>query len=318
METHSRETIWNETLALIAARVNQGTYRIWFAQTVGMGFVDRVFVVGVSSDFAKDWIETRFRALIQDALSEVLGDAVLCRLVVDPTLAENGGDGRGEPAAVFTDDDSAGGRAEPAAATEETSAPMDASAPPAQAAGPTSSAALVGHGDGKPVPSGIGIGLSEKYTFDSFVIGPSNRFAHAAALAVAESPRARRTTRSSCTAASVSARHTCSRRSATTSCVNAPELKVRFVTIEMFTNDFINSVRENKMEDFKRRFRSNDVLLIDDIQFLETQGADAGGVLSHLQHAARCRANRSSSRATVRPTCCTRSKTGWSTVSSRD
>ena len=216
METHSREAIWNETLALIGARLNEGTFRIWFAQTAGLGFVDGAFVVGVSSDFAKDWIETRFLALIQDALSEVLGDAVTCRLVVDPSLTEGGTGDRGETTTPRPGDERAtdqDGASPDGVEAESGGKPI--------VTGDKPLLAVVVPGNGKPAAPAVGVGLSEKYTFDSFVIGPSNRFAHAAALAAAETPGTR-TTRSSSTAASASARPTSCRPSATTSSTTLP------------------------------------------------------------------------------------------------
>ena len=87
VETHNADVIWKEALALIATRINEGTYRIWFSPTSGMGFVDDTFVVGVTSDFAKDWIDTRFHALIADSLSQVVGDTVACQIVYSPELA---------------------------------------------------------------------------------------------------------------------------------------------------------------------------------------------------------------------------------------
>ena len=88
METHHADLIWTEALALIAQRLNEGTFRIWFGPTAGLGFVDDTFLVGVTSDFARDWIQTRFSGLIQDSLTQVLGDVVQCRVVVSPELAQ--------------------------------------------------------------------------------------------------------------------------------------------------------------------------------------------------------------------------------------
>src|SRR5660398_88682 len=81
-------TIWREALSLISNRVNEGTYRIWFEPTEGLEFSEETFLIGVPSPFAKDWIDTRFSALISDCLSEVLGDTVSCRIVVSPELAD--------------------------------------------------------------------------------------------------------------------------------------------------------------------------------------------------------------------------------------
>jgi chromosomal replication initiator protein len=110
--------------------------------------------------------------------------------------------------------------------------------------------------------------INPKYTFDSFVIGSSNRFAHAAALAIAEAPGQAYNplfiyghtglgkTHLLHAVANYIGRH-------------SSELTVRYVTSETFMNDFINSLRDKRIEGFKQRYRAYDVLLIDDVQFFE-------------------------------------------------
>jgi chromosomal replication initiator protein len=113
-----------------------------------------------------------------------------------------------------------------------------------------------------------GVGINPKYTFDSFVIGSSNRFAHAAALAVAEAPAQAYNplfiyghtglgkTHLLHAVANYVGRH-------------SSDLSVRYVTSETFVNDFINSLRDKRIEGFKQRYRGYGVLLIDDVQFFE-------------------------------------------------
>ncbi len=110
--------------------------------------------------------------------------------------------------------------------------------------------------------------INPKYTFDSFVIGSSNRFAHAAALAIAEAPAQAYNplfiyghtglgkTHLLHAVANYIGRHSF-------------DLSVRYVTSETFMNDFINSLRDKRIEGFKQRYRAYDVLLIDDVQFFE-------------------------------------------------
>jgi chromosomal replication initiator protein len=110
--------------------------------------------------------------------------------------------------------------------------------------------------------------INPKYTFDSFVIGSSNRFAHAAALAIAEAPAQAYNplfiyghtglgkTHLLHAIANYIGRHSF-------------DLTVRYVTSETFMNDFINSLRDKRIEGFKQRYRAYDVLLIDDVQFFE-------------------------------------------------
>lgn len=112
--------------------------------------------------------------------------------------------------------------------------------------------------------------LNPKYTFDSFVIGSSNRFAHAAALAVAESPGRAYNPFFIYGGVGLGKTHLLQAIGHYVA-TNSPELSVKYMTVESFTNDFINSVMNKKMEQFKRKCRDNDVLLIDDIQFLENK-----------------------------------------------
>jgi len=83
----SDDSIWHQALEVIAQQVNEGTYKIWFEPTAGLGLSGGVYSVGVASDFAKDWIETRFRPLMSEAVSQVIGDQVHVEIVVVPGLS---------------------------------------------------------------------------------------------------------------------------------------------------------------------------------------------------------------------------------------
>ena len=110
--------------------------------------------------------------------------------------------------------------------------------------------------------------ISQKYTFDSFVIGSSNRFAHAAALAVAESPAQAYNPLFIYGGTGLGKTHLLQAVGQYVG-AHSKKLSVRYITSEMFMNDFINSLRDKRIEGFKQRYRTYDLLLIDDIQFLE-------------------------------------------------
>ena len=112
--------------------------------------------------------------------------------------------------------------------------------------------------------------LNPKYTFDLFVIGSSNRFAHAATLAVAEAPAQAYNPLFIYGSTGLGKTHLM-QAIAHYVAEHASDMTVRYVTSETFMNDFINSLRDKRIEGFKQRYRTYDVLLIDDIQFFENK-----------------------------------------------
>jgi chromosomal replication initiator protein len=116
--------------------------------------------------------------------------------------------------------------------------------------------------------SSADVGMNPKYTFDLFVIGSSNRFAHAAALAVAEAPAQAYNPLFIYGGTGLGKTHLM-QAIAQYVAEHSSELSVRYVTSETFMNDFINSLRDKRIEGFKQRYRTYDLLLVDDVQFFE-------------------------------------------------
>ncbi|MDQ3672311.1 MAG: chromosomal replication initiator protein DnaA [Actinomycetota bacterium] len=112
------------------------------------------------------------------------------------------------------------------------------------------------------------LGLNHKYTFDTFIIGSSNRFAHAAALAVAEAPAQAYNPLFIYGSTGLGKTHLLQAIGHYVR-QHSRRLTRRYVTSETFMNDFIDSLRDKRIEGFKRRYRNYDLLLIDDIQFFE-------------------------------------------------
>jgi chromosomal replication initiator protein len=139
---------------------------------------------------------------------------------------------------------------------------------PGRAAGPPAPATPARAPAAAVPPRSEMVSINPKYTFDSFVIGSSNRFAHAAALAVAEAPAQAYNPLFIYGHTGLGKTHLLH---AVANYVgqHSANMTVRYVTSETFVNDFINSLRDKRIEGFKQRYRTYDVLLIDDVQFFE-------------------------------------------------
>jgi chromosomal replication initiator protein len=120
----------------------------------------------------------------------------------------------------------------------------------------------------RPAEPAVAGGMKGKYTFDLFVIGSSNRFAHAAALAVAEAPAQAYNPLFIYGSTGLGKTHLLQAIGQYVG-EHGNGLTARYVTSETFMNDFINSLRDKRIEGFKQRYRTYDVLLVDDVQFLE-------------------------------------------------
>ncbi|MEU2256431.1 chromosomal replication initiator protein DnaA [Nocardia xishanensis] len=119
-----------------------------------------------------------------------------------------------------------------------------------------------------PAPANSSASLNAKYTFETFVIGASNRFAHAAAVAIAEAPARAYNPLFVWGASGLGKTHLLHAAGHYAQRL-FPGMRVKYVSTEEFTNDFINSLRDDRKVAFKRRYRETDILLVDDIQFIE-------------------------------------------------
>ncbi len=222
------ESLWSDVSSRLRSALNNTTYDTWFAHTAGVALDEGRFLLAVPNDFTRDWIEGHFLELIGAAIRDITG--VPRRIDLEVTS------GAPAPAA-----------AESAAPAPARVAPVERLVPPHR---PESG------------------GFNAKYTFDSFVIGSSNRFAHAAALAVAEAPAQAYNPLFIYGSTGLGKTHLLQAIAQYVS-EHSSEMSVRYVTSETFMNDFINSLRDKRIEGFKQRYRTYDVLLIDDVQFFE-------------------------------------------------
>ncbi len=206
--------------------------RAFLAQTRPVTLVEDTAVVAVSTEYARMHLEQRLRPALADAISKVLGRRVDLAVSVRPDLVSPDAPGAASTTADIADD------------------PGTASLPPTPA-----------RRESEPAR------LNPRYTFETFVIGSGNRFAHAAAVAVAEAPGKAYNPFLVYGDSGLGKTHLLHAIGHYARTIYAGT-RVRYVSSEEFTNDFINSIRDDKAQAFQRRYRDVDILLIDDIQFL--------------------------------------------------
>jgi chromosomal replication initiator protein len=226
--------VWQAVLGDLQLRLSRSDFETWFQGTSIVAFEDGLVVVGTPNSFARQWLERRAGNLIRRALESVLGYTVQVRVVV----TGNGASG-GETSP----------RRRPAGSAVKTE--TEKKAPAA----------------GIPLPMPLPGGLNPDYTFSTFVVGSSNRMAHAAAMAVAERPAHAYNPLFIYGGVGLGKTHLL-HAVGHYALQRNPELRVLYVSSETFTNELINAIRRQETEDFRRRYRHNDILLIDDIQFI--------------------------------------------------
>ena len=272
--------VWARSLDGLADLQIQPHQRAWLKLTRPLGLVENTALIATPNEFVKEQLETRLRALVTQALSQQLGRDIQLAVTVDPSppgaMSGTGADLVSHPpeppaprlpglaGSQLTETDH-GSRHDPAAPR----------AHPAHDGGPGEPAHQDQGHPGAPgaIPSAARLGgtrLNSKYTFETFVIGSSNRFAHAAAVAVAEAPAKAYNPLFVYGDSGLGKTHLLHAIGHYAQTLYSG-LKVRYVSSEEFTNDFINMIRDGKQDGFRRRYRDVDVLLVDDIQFLENK-----------------------------------------------
>jgi chromosomal replication initiator protein len=264
--------VWRQTLATLDALGLSSTQRAFVRLCRLVGVLDQTALVRVPNDYTKDFLETRVRDQVTQALAEHLGHPVQLAVSVDESLENEPGlltaEPSGQPALGATQ---TGGLV---ATSGDRLRDLDASAPDLNGADFDEPMTSRGGESGpqraqRPEPATPGdTRLNPKYTFDTFVIGASNRFAHAAAVAVAEAPAKAYNPLFVYGESGLGKTHLLHAIGHYARTM-FPNVRVRYVNSEEFTNDFINSIRDDKASAFQARYRSVDVLLIDDIQFLQ-------------------------------------------------
>ncbi|MBJ32153.1 MAG: chromosomal replication initiator protein DnaA [Acidimicrobiaceae bacterium] len=243
--------LWEACAAAIQEKVSDVIWQMTFSAAEPVSADEETLTISVPSVVTLDRIEGRYHDMVHQAISEVSDDQLILNIVVrqDP-----------DPVDDVISITAAHAVPTPVGTTPPTAGPSSNTLP----IDPTDH--LPGSGP-KSVPASD-IPLAGRLTFDDFVIGQSNRFAHAASLAVAETPGRVYNPLFIYGDAGLGKTHLLQ---AVGNYVNNhyPTQQVRYVSSETFMNRFVEAIKNKQLHEFKDRYRRNDLLLVDDIQFME-------------------------------------------------
>ncbi|BDP40032.1 chromosomal replication initiator protein DnaA [Deinococcus aetherius] len=226
------QEIWADVLGYVRKNITEVEYHTWFAPMKNLGVQEGSLVLGVRNSFAQDFVRRQYQGLLEDALRSLGAQHPQVSFQVLPAVQE---------AMIL---------------------PQDPPPPPSPPGGkpPPRSPVILVPGENRKT-------LNPKYTFENFVVGPNNNLANAAALAVADAPGKAYNPLfiyGDVGLGKTHLMHAVGHYMAE----RFPEKRIEYVSTESFTNDLINAIRDDRMTQFRNRYRSVDLLLVDDIQFL--------------------------------------------------
>jgi len=223
------ETIWETALGELQLQMTKATFDTWVKQTSVLAYEDGTFIIGVQNGYAKDWLENRLAGSIKRTLTSIVNRSVEVKFAV---------------------------QSQTPLATEPIEA-LKIEAPSA-----SGEQRLPDHKEQNDLSS---LSIKPEYTFDRFVVGSSNRLAHAASLAVAEKPATAYNPLflyGGVGLGKTHLLHAIGHHAVTNG------FRVLYLSSETFTNDLINAIRTKSTQAFRERYRTADFLLVDDIQFI--------------------------------------------------
>ncbi|HEY9814687.1 MAG TPA: chromosomal replication initiator protein DnaA [Candidatus Obscuribacterales bacterium] len=228
------EQFWNQVLERLQLQLSRPTFETWIKTATVETLSDDCLVICTPNPFARNWIQKYYIKTIADVVHDILGHSIEIHVTVRQT-GEATNSSESQDAAMWP-------------SATDTSPPTEEL---------TLSSHRLKQTD-----------LNPKYIFSRFVVGSTNRMAHAASLAVAESPGREFNPLFLCGGVGLGKTHLM-QAIGHYRLENHPDSKVFYVSTEQFTNDLIAAIRKDSMQTFREHYRAVDVLLVDDIQFIE-------------------------------------------------
>ncbi len=240
------EELWSRVGAAVRQQLNESTWDVWFRGVRALDYDGECLTLAVPNPMAADRIRGSYAGILDDATLALTGLELRFALVVQAEARDTSDDSVIDLVAL------------------ESPGPSTPSGPPTGIGAPASDGPVAD----RNAPAWSPGSLNSRYTFEEFVIGNSNGFAHAAALAVAEHPAKSYNPLFIYGPAGLGKTHLLHAIGHHVRTLYSTK-RIRYVSTETMMNEFVDAMRTNAMSAFKRRYREVDVLLMDDIQFLE-------------------------------------------------
>jgi chromosomal replication initiator protein len=255
--------VWRAALGELQVTLSPANFETWLRDTALVDVDDTRFRISVPNGFAKDWLESRYRSLISQTLGRIVGYGVQVDFVVEAiepgATTDQGG------AAAGDGEDGTGRDGNEAVGSEAVGAELMARG--AEGAAARQASPQVRVEPGRAGGEGAATNINPRYTFANFIVGSANRLAHAASLSVAERPGHAYNPLFLYGGVGLGKTHLM-HAIGNQVAAKFPRKRVVYATSEKFTNEFITSIQQGKIDEFRARYRRIDLLLIDDIQFI--------------------------------------------------
>lgn len=248
------EFLWKQILADIRSKLNRQRFETWFRRVTLLGLDESKLRIGVPNVFLRNWLQDYYLETLKESVEQVLSQALLIEIeVIDAPETESSTTGSSSDTSVH-------GESRSAAPAPSASPGPGTSPSPSPSSSPT-------------LPLTVERGrqpdfhLNDQYKFENFVVGPGNRLAHAAALAVSESPATVYNPLFMHGSVGLGKTHLL-QAICHTLLERNPNTRILYLSCEEFINHFISAVENGDLDAFRNRYRHGDIILVDDIHFL--------------------------------------------------